>query len=323
MARPLPVFKELALADDAFGPGHSLCPGCQEAVTFHTLGRASDNGAKTVLVMNTSCGEVSTLQYPDRIAWGRGAEEPERLESSLGVIHHVFESAPSVAEGVRDAATVLAERGAWTSPTPNVLVWSGDGGALTIGLRALLHTIYRRARLAIFVNINEVFANTGFQYCPSTIPLADSSTRPGGVVDDPLDYVGLALVAGARYVAQASPAFAPFFAEVVREALSADGTAVVFVPSPCIAGWKFEDGLSSELGKLGCQTGLYPGFRWKDGAGELKHVPEKARRPPVEKFLALQERFRHVVGDPEKVAALQAYADRTVERFARWTTFRR
>jgi pyruvate ferredoxin oxidoreductase beta subunit len=326
MTRALPIFKDLALKDDAFGPGHSLCPGCEEAVTFHTLGRATDDGRKTVLVMGTSCGEVSTLMYPSTIAWGRGDSEPEALEKSVGVIHHVFESAPTVAEGLRDAADTLAELGAWKSGRPHILSWSGDGGALAIGLRSLLHAIHRRARIAIFVNINEVFANTGFQYSPTSLPHADSSTLPLGGPDDPLDYIGLALVAGAGYVAQASPGLAPFFAEVVKEALACEsGTAVVFVPSPCIAGWKFEEGLTAELGKLAAQTGLFPAFRKKNGApGEVKHVPPQ--RPRVTKWLSLQRRFEHLVkgdgtivaGRETEVARIQSYADRNVARLTRW-----
>jgi len=330
MTKPLQLFKQLALKDDAFCEGHSLCPGCEEAVTFHTLGRATDNGHKTVMVMGTSCGEVSTLMYPGTVAWGRGASEPEELGKSLGVIHHVFESAPTVAEGVRDAASALEELGAWRAPPPNVLAWSGDGGALSIGLRSLLHTIHRRARIAIFVNINEVFANTGFQYSPTSVPYADSSTLPGGGPAEPIDHLGLALTAGAAYVAQASPAFAPFFAEVVSEALSCQGTAVVFVPSPCIAGWKFREGLTAELGKLAAQTGLFPMFRKHAGKpGELKFVAEKARRPTVEGWLAMQQRFEHLcaleAGAPKvkpgrevEVAAIQAYADHQVERLQRW-----
>src|SRR5205807_8459129 len=61
--------------------------------------------------------------------------------------------------------------------------------------------------------------------------------------------------------------------------------------SDLIAGWKFEEGLTAELGKLSSQTGLFPCFRKRAGQpGELKHVPDKERRPPVEKFLALQRR---------------------------------
>jgi pyruvate ferredoxin oxidoreductase beta subunit len=251
------------------------------------------------------------------------------VESTIGVIHNVFESAPTVAEGVRDAADTLADLGAWRGPPPNVLSWSGDGGALAIGLRSLVHAIHRRARVALFVNINEVFANTGFQYSPTAIPFADSSTLPGGGAADPIDHLGLAVAAGAGFVAQCSPAFAPLFAEVVTEALACESTAIVFVPSPCIAGWKFEEGLTAELGKLASQTGLFPCFRKRAGApGEIKNVPDKTKRPPVEKFLSLQRRFDHLVrkegdtititpGHEAQVAAIQSYADRNVERLQR------
>jgi len=130
-------------------------------------------------------------------------------------------------------------------------------------------------------------------------------------------------------VAQASPGLAPFFAEVVKDALACEeGTAVVFVPSPCIAGWKFEEGLTAELGKLAAQTGLFPAFKKRAGQpGEVKHVPPV--RPPVEKFLALQRRFEHLVrnvdGKPQivpgregDVARIQAYADKNLARLLRW-----
>jgi pyruvate ferredoxin oxidoreductase beta subunit len=328
-AKPLPLFKRVALRDDAFREGHSLCPGCMEATTFHAIGRATDNGRKTVLALGTFCGEVSTLMYPSTIAWGRGAEEPERLEKSVAVVHNVFESAPTVAEGVRDAATLLEDVGAWQGLAPNVLALSGDGGALSIGLRTLLHTIHRRARIAIFVNVNEVFANTGFQYSPTSLPFADSSTLPHGGPAEPLDHLGLAIVAGAGFVAQGSPAFAQHFAEIVQEALVCASTAVVFVPSPCIAGWKFEEGMAAELDKLASRTGLFPCFRKPRGArGEIKNVPDKAKRPPVEAFLAAQRRFEHLVravdgrpavvpGREPEVAAIQAYADHNVEHLGR------
>jgi pyruvate ferredoxin oxidoreductase beta subunit len=329
MGKSLPTFKTFALREDAFCEGHTLCPGCMESMTFHTLGRATDNGRKTIFTMGTFCGEVSTLMYPNVVAWGRQKHEPHEIEKSVGIMHNVFESAPTVAEGVRDVADVLADVGAWRRDPPNVLSISGDGGALAIGLRSLVHTIHRRARIAIFVNINEIFANTGFQYSPTALPYADSSTLPHGGAGEPIDHIGLAVVAGAAFVAQASPAFPPFFAEVVDEALGTDGTAVVFVPSPCITGWKFEEGQTAELGKLASQTGLFPCFRKKPGKpGEIKHLPEKERRPPVERFLVGQRRFEHVVrlvdgvpavvpGHEAELAAIQAYADRNVDRLGR------
>ncbi|HET7786191.1 MAG TPA: thiamine pyrophosphate-dependent enzyme [Myxococcales bacterium] len=329
MARPLPAFKSHALRDDAFLEGHTLCPGCTEAVAFHELGRATDNGRKTMIALGTFCGEVSTLLYPNVISWGRGQKEPAEVEKSVGIIHNVFESAPTLAEAMSDTAQILSEVGAWRGPRPNVLSVSGDGGALSIGLRSLLHSIHRRARITVVVYINEVFANTGFQYSPSSLPFADSSTLPNGGAAEPIDHLGLAVVAGAAFVAQATTGYAPFFAECVEEALHAEGTSVIFVPSPCITGWKFEEGLTAELGRLSSQTGLFPCFRKRRGEpGQIRHVPEKSKRPGVEKFLAGQQRFEHLVrpvdgvprivpGREAEVAALQAYADRNVERLER------
>ncbi len=335
MTRPLPTFKQHALKhDDAFREGHSLCPGCTEAVTFHELGRATDNGKKTMIAIGTSCGEVSTLQFPNLVAWGRGDREPGDFAKSVGIVHDVFESAPTVAEAMRDTAETLADLGAYKNALPNVLSISGDGGGLAIGLRSLLHTIYRRARITIVINVNEVFANTGFQYSPTSLPFADSSTWPGGPQQEPIDYLGLCIAAGAEFVAQVTPGYAPFFAECVEEALGCEGTAVLFVTSPCITGWKFEEGLTADLGKLASQTGLYPCFRKRRGQkGEIKFVPEKAKRPGVEKFLATQQRFEHILargkdgavsvkaGHEAQLTALQSYADRNVERLQKLADF--
>ena len=333
MSRPLPTFKQHALRPSAFKEGHTLCPGCGEAVTFHALGRATGNGRKTVLCLGTCCGEVSTLMFPDVVAWGRGDISPHSVGDSLGVVHNVFESAPTVAEGVRDTATALEELGAWKSEAPNVMSISGDGGAMAIGLRSVLHTIHRRAPITLVININEVFANTGFQYSPTSLPFADASTLPGGGPAEPIDHIGLVIAAGAVFVAQVSPGFPPLMAEVMEEALNTrSGTSVVFVVSPCIAGWKFEEGLTAELGKLASQTGLFPCFRYRAATGgELKHVSaDKEKRPKVEAYFAYQRRFDHLVtrvdgkaqvrpGREADVAVAQAYADRNVERLMRFT----
>jgi len=90
MGRALPTFKAIALREGAFGEGHTLCPGCMESMTFNTIGRATDNKRKTIFAMGTFCGEVSTLMYPNVIAWGRQKHEPYDFDKSVGVIHNVF-----------------------------------------------------------------------------------------------------------------------------------------------------------------------------------------------------------------------------------------
>jgi len=219
----------------------------------------------------------------------------------------VFESAPTLAEAVRDVADSLTACGALTQPV-QVVANSGDGGAIAIGLRALLHTIHRRARVTIMVLVNEIFANTGFQYSPAAMPFADTSTTPVGPgvpgnLQLPIDYVHLAIAAGAELVAQVSPAHGKLFLKTMERALESTGTAVVFVPAPCISGWKFDD-------------------------GKVVDCPvDQKERPPIEAFLAAQRRFQHLVrknadtGAPEirpgreaDVERVRAWAQGNVER---------
>lgn len=294
-------YKEIAIRDSCFRPGSTLCPGCMEAVAFQNVGRVTDNEVKTVFTIGTSCAEVSTLFFPNVVAWGRGDAPPDAFAKTFSILHNVFESAPTLAEAVRDVADLLGKTGALQHPI-QVLAASGDGGALAIGLRALLHTIHRRARVTILVLVNEIFANTGFQYNPATTPFADTSTTPAGPGHPgnpqmPLDYVHLCIAAGASLVAQVSPAHGMLFLRTLERALASDGTAVVFVPAPCISGWKFDDGEAIKLALLGARTGVSPTFIWEKGkGGSVKDCARDAgKRPELEEFLGLQRRFHHLV----------------------------
>src|SRR5512143_2694123 len=216
------------LRDSCFRPGSTLCPGCMESIALQNVGRVSDHGAKTIFTIGTSCAEVSTLAFPNVVAWGRGDAPPDDYAKSFGIIHNVFESAPSVAEATRDVADVLTDHGALPHPI-QVFSVSGDGGALAIGLRALLHTMNRRAHVTILVLVNEIFANTGFQYSPAATPFADTSTTPTGPghpgnPQPPLDYIHLAIAAGAGMVAQVSPSHGKLFNRTFERSLECEGT---------------------------------------------------------------------------------------------------
>ena len=337
--RPTVPYKEAARKESCFRPGSTLCVGCMESVGFQNLGRITDNGIKTIYTMGTFCGEVSTLFWPDVISWGRGDQEPQRFEKSFSILHNVFESAPTVAEGIRDTADLLIELKALKRPV-QVVANSGDGGALVIGLRPFLHTIQRRSRITLVVYINEFFANTGFQYAVTATPYAETSTTPPGDfvpgnLSEPMNHIGLALMAGAGFVAQVSPAYPKDFTEACETALSCPETAVLFIPSPCIAGWKFAEGETIHLARLAAETGLFPTFiKEKGKAGIVRHTAlESAKRRPVTEFLSLQRRFHHLVrqdasGKPvivsgweREVAAIQDWADRNVQalhRLAEW-----
>ncbi len=294
-------YKEIAARESCFRPGSTLCPGCMEAVAFQNVGRVSDNGVKTMLSIGTSCAEVSSLFFPNVVAWGRGDAPPDDFTKSFSIIHNVFESAPTLAEAMRDVSDVLTDMGALQQPV-QIISSGGDGGTLAIGLRALLHTIHRRSRVTIIVLVNELFANTGFQSSPATSPFADTSTTPvssgnPGIAQPPLDYIHLCIAAGAGMVAQVSPAHGKMFVKTIERALACPSTAVVFVPAPCISGWKFEDGETIRLATLGAQSGVFPVFTWERGkGGSVKDCPlDASERPAIEEFLGIQRRFNHLV----------------------------
>ncbi|MGE5176556.1 MAG: thiamine pyrophosphate-dependent enzyme [Hyphomicrobiales bacterium] len=334
-------YKEIALRDSCFRPGSTLCPGCMESIALQNVGRVSDNGMKTIFSIGTSCAEVSTLAFPNVVAWGRGDVPPDAFASSFGIMHNVFESAPTLAEAARDVSDVLTDHGALSHPIQVVSV-SGDGGAVAIGLRSLLHTIYRRARVTLMVLVNEIFANTGFQYSPAATPFAETSTTPVGEAQLgnpslPLDYVHLAIAAGAGMVSQVSPAHGKLFVKTVERSLACPTTAVLFVPAPCISGWKFEDGETVRIATLGAQAGVFPAFLWERGkGGSVKDCPREAsERPPIEEFLGSQRRFHHLVAkDPETggfkvrpgreevVAKLRDWTQENVERLYRLAELR-
>lgn len=293
-------FKEIALKDSCFRAGSTLCPGCMESVAFQNIGRVTDNGVKTIFTIGTSCAEVSTLAFPNVVAWGRGDGSPDDFGKSFSILHNVFESAPTLAEATRDVADALMDCGALERKV-QIISTGGDGGAFSIGLRTLLHTIHRRARVTIVILVNEIFANTGFQYSPATMPYADTSTTPAegapGNMNPPLDYLHLAIAAGAGMVAQLSPAHGKMFVKAIERSLEVEGTAVIFVPAPCISGWKFEDGQTVELALLGARSGVFPAFTWERGkGGSVKDCSiEASERPDVVDFLAMQRRFAHLV----------------------------
>ena len=321
-------YKEIAQRESCFRPGSTLCPGCMEATTFQNVGRVTDNGKKTIVTIGTSCAEVSTLAFPDVVAWGRGDAPPDDFGRSFSIIHNVFESAPTLAESVRDVSDLLVDYGALRHPV-QIMSTSGDGGALAIGLRSLLHTINRRSRVTILVLVNEIFANTGFQYSPATTPFAETSTTPVGAAQpgnpaSPLDYIHLAIAAGAQLVAQVSPSHGKLFVKTMERAFDCtEGTAVVFVPAPCISGWKFDDGQAIHIGELGAQVGVYPMFVWERGkGGSVKDCPREAMdRPRLEDFLGTQRRFHHLVmRDPEKGGFVaRTGQEETMVRLKEWT----
>jgi pyruvate ferredoxin oxidoreductase beta subunit len=70
------------------------------------------------------------------------------------------------------------------------------------------------------------------------------------------------------------------------------------VLSVCPTGWRSAPDLSVRLGRLAVETGVFPLYEIENGEYRMSLEPPKLR--PVEDYLRLQGRFRHLSEDTIK-----------------------
>ena len=80
--------------------------------------------------------------------------------------------------------------------------------------------------------------------------------------------------------------------------------------APCPTGWDFDPKLSVEIGHLAVQTGVWPLKEFFDG--KVVHTKIPKQRKPVEEYLQLQGRFKHLFHpkrDEAAITEIQARVD--------------
>jgi pyruvate ferredoxin oxidoreductase beta subunit len=112
------------------------------------------------------------------------------------------------------------------------------------------------------------------------------------------------------YVATASPAFHLDLMNKVRRAVAVPGPAAVHLYSPCPTGWRCGPELSVETARMVVQSRIFPLYEVVDGRYILSRDVKNPK--PVEEYLMMQRRFRHL--KPEDVAYIQKRVDADWER---------
>ena len=88
--------------------------------------------------------------------------------------------------------------------------------------------------------------------------------------------------------------------------------------APCPTGWDYDPQLSVEVGRLAVRTGVWPLKEYI--GGEVRHTKIPRERQPVEEYLKLQGRFKHLF-EPERdeqgIAEIQARVDAYWEKVTR------
>lgn len=280
-----------------FNSGHTACAGCGQSMAARLVIDAA--GPNTIICNNTGCLEVFSTKFP---------------ESSWGVpfVHSLFENCAAVASGVESALKYLGK-----SETVNVIAQAGDGGTADIGLQALSGMLERGHNILYICYDNEAYMNTGIQRSgltpfdtnTTTSPIGDKST---GNIRPKKPMPEIANAHGIPYVATASCAFPLDIQRKVKKAISIKGPKYMQIHVPCPLGWRHETNLTIQVAKLAIETGLYPMIEYENGilAAKRQIVPK-----PVEEYLKLQGRFKHLLKNPDELKKIQSIADSNISKY--------
>jgi len=267
---------------DGLAPGHRACIGCGEALAVRIAMKAM--GPNIIIANATGCMEVISSQLP-----ATGWDVPW--------IHTLFENNSAVASGIESALKVLERKGKIEARGTKVVAMGGDGATSDIGFQALSGALERGHDFLYLMFDNEAYMNTGIQRSSATPWGASTTTSPAGKksIGQKTQKKNMAAIVAAHeipYVATACPSYPFDMMEKVKKGLAVNGPAFINVFSVCPTGWRSSVDLSVRLGRLAVQTGVFPLYEVVDGKYKITVEPSPMR--PVQDYLKLQGRFRHL-----------------------------
>ncbi len=118
-------------------------------------------------------------------------------------------------------------------PDTKVVVFAGDGDALSIGGNHFIHAARRNLDVTFIVVNNFNFAMTGGQVAPMTPSGSVTMTTPYGSSEPPFDLCAMAVTAGATYVARTLTSNPSQMTSFIKTALDHKGFSVVEILSQC------------------------------------------------------------------------------------------
>lgn len=281
-------------------PGHSACAGCGMIVAARLLTDAI--GSNSIMSNATGCSEVTTTQYPMssfKIPW----------------IHSLFENPACLATGI---AAALKKQG---KENVNVVAVGGDGATFDIGIGHLSGMWERGDNVLYVCYDNEAYENTGYQTSGATPQNANTTTAPAGKKSfgNPTrkkDMIKIALAHHVPYVATATVGYPLDFVAKIKKALTIKGPKYLQIYTPCVPGWGIEPKYTVNVSKLAVATGYYPIVEYING--ELVNKMKINKKEPIEKFLILQKRFKHLFKDEagrQEIIKWQTMCDSNIKEF--------
>jgi pyruvate ferredoxin oxidoreductase beta subunit len=203
-----------------------------------------------------------------------------------------------------------------------VVAQAGDGGTVDIGFGCLSGMFERNDDVLFICYDNEAYMNTGVQRSGATPPAARTATTeavgpdPGNLFGQGKNLPRLAIAHGIAYVATATVADLHDLENKVTRAMQFHGSRYLHILVPCPLGWGSASNDTIKVARLAKETGIFPVFEAE--YGEVTAVSPIRHRTPVEAYLSIQRRYRHLFGKnarPDIVARIQALADKNIATY--------
>jgi len=185
------------------------CPGCGDFAVLNAI-------TKALAFMGLPREDVALIS-------GIGCSSRIAAYTSVYGFHGVHGRALALASGLKGAR-----------PDLTVLVAGGDGDGLSIGGNHFIHACRRNMDMTYIIMDNQVYGMTKGQASPTTAPdWADSKLTPHGTGIRPFQPAGLALTAGASFIARGFTGDPNGLAKILVAAIEHKGFSFVQALSPC------------------------------------------------------------------------------------------
>jgi len=290
----MPINIRTVSREDYLLPGHAACPGCPESIGLKIIGKAFKG--KAILVIPASCSSIIQGPYP-------------RSAIRMPLLNIAFAASAAAASGIAAALEILGKTDV------QVVVWAGDGGTADIGIQALSGAAERNDNIIFVCDDNEAYMNTGIQRSGATPYGAWTTTTWTGKKEFKKDVPMIVAAHRVPYVATASIGYPLDFMEKLIKASKIKGFKYIHLLSPCPVGWRFPPEKTIEMGRLAVLTGMWPLYEIEYGkfklTGPSRALIDKSKRIPVEKYIKMQGRFKHL--KDKDIKRLQEYVDKQWE----------
>ena len=185
------------------------CPGCGDYAVLAGVTKALANMGKK----------------PHQVAIVSGIGCSSNLPHFLKAygVHSLHGRSLPVAQGIKLA-----------NPELTVVATGGDGDGYGIGVGHFIHAMRRNLDMTYVVMNNEIYGLTTGQTSPTSLLGHKTKSTPEGNIENPLNPVGIALMAGATYVARGFSGDAKTLATLIQGGIEHKGFSFIDVQSPCV-----------------------------------------------------------------------------------------